>query len=287
MSENKVNKCPVCGETMSLFLPYCPKCSFEVHILPDNTPVNIRKIEEERVRVAKKAYDHQVCIDSDNKKLTEINKKLNEDKSNLINDMGVLEDRIVSMEGAMTEKEKKISDLNNQTGKINKELKDVNKKLKDKEEAYNSLKKDFEIKKSEFAKKEEEYKKAMNLLANDSKKNEKTVEKKNSTCNHPPKTGKEIGKVTFILGGRSESVPIFGGPYQVTAPQWTNIKGVLFEINGDKGIYRILDLKGCICDRHGKMIPTQGATTRNNEVFKVGDLTIRFTLPEIDFEDLY
>ena len=46
-------QCPVCGETMSAYTPYCPSCSFDIHILPNEAPHAVQEMENQRVRYAK------------------------------------------------------------------------------------------------------------------------------------------------------------------------------------------------------------------------------------------
>lgn len=49
-------QCPVCGETLSAYTNFCPSCSFEIHILPNDIPNALREMEEQRVRYAKNTY---------------------------------------------------------------------------------------------------------------------------------------------------------------------------------------------------------------------------------------
>ena len=46
-------QCPVCGETLSAYTNFCPSCSFEIHIFPNEIPNALREMEEQRDRYAK------------------------------------------------------------------------------------------------------------------------------------------------------------------------------------------------------------------------------------------
>ena len=277
MNKEKNSKCPVCGEPMNLFVPFCPRCSFEVHNLPDGTPENIRKMEEERVRVAKNAYAQHAAAANENASLADSNKRLTEEISRLDKEKKELQNRTVHIKDLAAKNDKEIAVLTIPASEVKKELDDAKKKITEMSDKLNSLEEKVELRKSGLAKKEEEYKNPTKPLTEE--RPEKTRDKK--------RTGQVIGTVTFNLAGQIEAIPIYSGLNRVSAPQWANISGDLFDIDGENGIYRLHDLKGCICDRHGKQIPPQGATTRNNEVFMVDNMTIRFTLPEIDLDYLY
>ena len=99
--------------------------------------------------------------------------------------------------------------------------------------------------------------------------------------------GVVIGNVLFNFNGRTETKELYKGVCRVKAPSWANISGDLFEINGDNGVYCVWDLNGNMRDRHGRIVPPQGVTTRNDDVFTIGALTIKFSLPEIDYDSLF
>lgn len=47
-------QCPVCGENMMANASFCPSCSFEIHILPDAAPRQVKELEEMRIENAKR-----------------------------------------------------------------------------------------------------------------------------------------------------------------------------------------------------------------------------------------
>ena len=55
MASNSIT-CPVCGSVMNSYVELCPKCAYEIHLLPDNAPKAIEEMEEHRAQLAKDAY---------------------------------------------------------------------------------------------------------------------------------------------------------------------------------------------------------------------------------------
>ncbi len=50
---NDTIQCPVCGEKLSEYTAFCPSCSFEIHVLPNEVPQAVLEMENQRVRYAK------------------------------------------------------------------------------------------------------------------------------------------------------------------------------------------------------------------------------------------
>ena len=96
----------------------------------------------------------------------------------------------------------------------------------------------------------------------------------------PPIPNKKvIGQALFTQGGRSETVDLYEGGCKVTAPAWTNIRGELFEIKCDNGMYFLRDLSDSMYNRHERKI-SQLVTVGKKDAFRIGELIIKLSFPK-------
>ena len=77
MASNSIT-CPVCGTVMDSYVELCPKCAYEIHLLPDNAPKAIAEMEEHRAQMAKEAYQR---LHEAEERLTKENAQLSQDLS--------------------------------------------------------------------------------------------------------------------------------------------------------------------------------------------------------------
>lgn len=288
--------CPICNKELQLTDTYCPECGFEMHIYPKPISSELKNYEEERVN---KYKEQKIQKEKELKKQKEDYGKVSSQLSKACDTLKEQEEKLKTAEAKRKtdrqeidrlndelEKERKsnytvgiehskqISELQRQLTTTIHEREKVKRQLNDEQNAHIRTKQQVKQLKEDIER----------ISANGSQ-HEQPTETKST-----PQTSINniiIGKVSFSSGGRTEAIDLFKGLCGVTAPSWTNISGKLFEIDGDNGIYRLRDLKGIMCDRHGKSVSPQGVTTRNNDIFTIGSLTIKFSLPEIDFENLY
>lgn len=116
-------QCPVCGEQLSAYTNFCPSCSFEIHILPNDIPNALREMEEQRVRYAKNTY---LGMKSEITRLqTEVEQKATE----ILNAKALYEERIASLEGQcrdtneqLNRKQEEVAVLNQQNKKLQEEV---------------------------------------------------------------------------------------------------------------------------------------------------------------------
>jgi len=249
--------CHICGTKLENGV--CAICGWTQIIFPSEVPTEIIEFNKQREKVAQNLHK-EVC------ELKDTLKKLEKTSEEVSEYQQSLKKANAEAQTAKQEKERYKSDKES-----------AEKKLKDEQTAHNRSKQQVK----------ELQEKIERLSIEKTPVSQPSV---HPQIKQPAQTITQrtvIGKVIFTSGGRTESVELYSGLCRVTAPQWTNMGGELFEINGSNGLYRLFDIKGNICDRHGKPIPPQGTTTRNNDVFTSGNVTIRFTLPEIDYDSLY
>ena len=288
-------KCKVCDHPFPLTETFCPECGFERHVFPALISKEVEEYEKKRVEEYKgrweQTQEQNKEIEKLNSDLQTANDKSVADKQELKKLRTNLEEATHQASAIVKEKERQLLE----SSKKNEELKRQISQLESATKVVEAQRKDLVEKLTKandsLSKEIEDHKKTKTVL--EELKSHKTTtiidpERPQPQQATQPNTQRTvIGKVMFTSGGRTESVELYSGLCRVTAPQWTNMRGELFEINGSNGLYRLFDIKGNICDRHGKPIPPQGTTTRNNDVFTSGNVTIRFTLPEIDYDSLY
>lgn len=85
-------QCPVCGEELSAYTNFCPSCSFEIHILPNDIPNALREMEEQRVRYAKNTY---LGMKSE---ITRLQAEIEQKSTEILNTKASYEERIVALE---------------------------------------------------------------------------------------------------------------------------------------------------------------------------------------------
>lgn len=246
--------CHVCGTKLENGV--CTICGWTQIIFPSEVPTEIIEFNKQREKVAQNLHK-EVCDTLE--KLKKTSEEVSEYQRSL-------KKANAEAQRAKQEKERYKSDKES-----------AEKKLKDEQTAHNITKQQVK----------ELQEKIERLSITSPPVCQPSTSPKPKQPTQPNTQRTVIGKVMFTSGGRTESVELYSGLCRVTAPKWTNIAGELFEINGSNGLYRLFDIKGNMCDRHGKPVPLQGTTTRNNDVFTCGNVTIRFTLPEIDYDSIY
>ncbi|MBQ8438019.1 MAG: hypothetical protein IJX21_04630 [Alistipes sp.] len=269
-------KCKVCDHPFLLTETFCPTCGFERHVLPAQVSKEVEEYEKKRVEKYKGRWEQEQKKEEEIKKL---NSAVQTAKDKSVVDKQELEKLRTNLEevthqtsAIVKEKERELSHLQEEYAATKAAKESMEKQLRHEQNTHNRTK--------QLVKELQEKIERLSIV-----KQPTTIDKPKQTQPSTPRT--VIGKVLFTSGGRTESVELYSGLCRVTAPLWANIEGELFEINGSRGMYRLLDLKGNMCDHHGRHIPPQGTTTRNNDVFTSGNITIRLMLPEIDLDSLY
>lgn len=269
-------KCKVCNHPFPLTETFCPECGFERHVFPAPVSKEVEEYEKKRVEEYKGRWEQ---AQEQREEIEKLNSDLQTAKDKSVVDKQELEKLRINLEEAthqtnaiVKEREIELTHLQKEYTTTKAAKASIEKQLQAELDAHFRTKQQVKelqekIKHLSIISQQPEYPKHKQPQPN----TQKTV----------------IGKVMFSSEGRTESIELYSGTCRVAAPQWTNISGDLFEINGSNGLYRLFDIKGNMCDRHGKPVPSQGATTRNNDIFTSGNVTIRFTLPEIDYDSLY
>ena len=122
-------QCPVCGEQLSAYTNFCPSCSFEIHILPNDIPNALREMEEQRVRYAKNTY---LSMKSEIARLqTDVEQKTTE----IINAKASYEGRITTLEGSIATLEGQYRETNEQLSRKLEEVAVLNQQNKELQEA--------------------------------------------------------------------------------------------------------------------------------------------------------
>lgn len=115
-------QCPVCGEKMTSYMSFCPSCSFEIHILPDDIPQALLEMEEQRVRYAKNSLLRmkdeiaRLAKESDQK-----SQELKNVSTPLEEKISVLENQANQMRKQLDQKQEEIGVLNQQNKKLKEE----------------------------------------------------------------------------------------------------------------------------------------------------------------------
>ena len=116
-------QCPVCGETLSAYTNFCPSCSFEIHILPNEIPNALREMEEQRVRYAKNTY---LGMKSE---ISRLQAKVEQKSTEILNSTALYEERIASLEGQcraaneqLNRKQEEVAVLNQQNKKLQEDI---------------------------------------------------------------------------------------------------------------------------------------------------------------------
>lgn len=275
-------KCKICNHPLPLTETFCPECGFERHIYPES----LKRYEEERIEAYKKVWEeHKQGLE-----------KLKKNYEVEVSKNKTLEDNLKEEKAKNTGAEQEKERYRDQADKATKELESLKKKNQSLNADVQSLMSQNQSLKTErerayesLSKEREEHRITKNALSVEKNAHNRTKELLKEATGRPinQNPGLVIGKVVFNFNGRTETKELYKGLCRVKAPSWTNVSGDLFEINGDRGVYCIRDLNGNMRDRRGRTVPSQGLTTRNNDVFTIGGLTIKFSLPEIDYDSLY
>ena len=116
-------QCPVCGEQLSAYTNFCPSCSFEIHILPNDIPNALREMEEQRVRYAKNTY---LGMKSE---ITRLQAEVEQKSTEILNAKAPYEERIASLEGKcrdtneqLNRKQEEMAVLHQQNKKLQEEV---------------------------------------------------------------------------------------------------------------------------------------------------------------------
>lgn len=116
-------QCPVCGEQLSAYTNFCPSCSFEIHILPNDIPNALREMEEQRVRYARNTY---LGMKSE---ITRLQTEVEQKSTEILNAKAPYEERIANLEGQcraaneqLNRKQEEMAVLNQQNKKLQEEV---------------------------------------------------------------------------------------------------------------------------------------------------------------------
>ena len=259
---------------------------------------------------AKAAADKEMQskLDEANEALEDEKKAHNKTKTALKNEKKAHEETESDLEKEKTDHEETRSNLAKEQTAHNKTKAALKKEKTDHEETMSDLEDEktaHERTKSNLAKEqtahnrtkdalkyeEAAHKETKSDLANEQEAHKQTkkalddLKKNPQTPPHPVQTPppgpdkKVIGKVLFTQAGRSEAVDLYEGGCRVTAPAWTNVKGELFEIKCDNGMYFLRDLSGRMYNRHERKISPL-VTVSNKDAFRIGELIIRLSFPK-------
>ena len=307
--------CPVCNTPIKLQTDFCPKCGFQRHIFPDGVSKEVQAEENLRIEKAHEFYELYVAAKSAADNADKVQSKLDEAKKALATEQTehnktktALKDEKATHEKTESalEDEKVVHNKTKTALKNEKAAHDVTKSdlateqtahnrtktaLKNEKAAHEETKSDLEDEKvahnrTKTALKNEKaaHEETKSDLANEQEAHKQTKKalddlKKNPQTPPHPVPKKVIGKALFTQGGRSETVDLYEGGCRVTAPAWTNVKGELFEIICDKGMYFLRDLSGSMYTRHEREISSL-VTVRNKDAFRIGELIIRLSFPK-------
>ena len=287
-------KCPVCKTPIGLQTRFCPTCKFERHIFPDGVSKEVQAEENLRIEKAHEFYELYVAAKSaaDNAKAAadnEMQSKLDEANEALAKEQTAhkktesdLEDALKKEQEAHERTKSNLEDAHKRT-KSN-----LEEALKKEQEAHERTKSNLE---DALKDEEEAHNRTKTALKNEQDAHERTkkalddLKKNPQTPPHPVQTPppgpnkKVIGKALFTQAGRSEAVDLYEGGCKVTAPAWTNIRGELFEIKCDNGMYFLRDLSGRMYNRHERKISPL-VTVSNKDAFRIGELIIRLSFPK-------
>jgi hypothetical protein len=257
-------RCDVCEGLVDLDDTICKKCGFDNHIIPDDASPEIQEIERKRIEAAKKVAEALA------KEQTAHNKT----KTALENEKTAHEETKSDLAIEQTEHNKTKAALKKEQTAHEETKSD----LATEQTAHNRTKTAL---KNEKAAHEE----TKSNLANEKDAHMQTKKKLDDAIKNPPTpprpvpNKKVIGKALFTQGGRSEAVDLYEGGCRVTAPAWTNVKGELFEIICDNGMYFLRDLSGSMYNRHEREISSL-VTVRNKDAFRIGELIIKLSFPK-------
>ena len=116
-------QCPVCGETMSAYTPYCPSCSFEIHILPNEAPHAVQEMENQRVRYAKNTLLRMKDeISRLNSEIEHKEEEMNSIKTPLEERISTLEDQKRKITEQLNRKQEEVAVLNQQNKKLQEDV---------------------------------------------------------------------------------------------------------------------------------------------------------------------
>lgn len=263
--------CPVCNTSIELQTRFCPTCGFERHILPNGVSGEVQADENERIAKAKEFYESAKSAIDKAKTATdkEMQSKLDEANEALAKEQTAhkrTQDALKDEKAAHEETESNLA--TEQTA--HKRTKDA---LKNEQVAHEETK-------SDLANEKEAHKQTKKAL-DDLKKNPQTPPHPVPTpipTPTPRPNKKVIGKALFTQAGRSEAVDLYEGGCRVAPPAWTNVKGELFEIRCENGMYFLSDLSGSMYNRHERKISSL-VTVRNKDAFRIGELIIKLSFP--------
>ena len=116
-------QCPVCGETMSAYTPYCPSCSFDIHILPNEAPHAVQEMENQRVRYAKNTLLRMKDeISRLNSEIEHKEEEMNSIKTPLEERISTLEDQKRKITEQLNRKQEEVAVLNQQNKKLQEDV---------------------------------------------------------------------------------------------------------------------------------------------------------------------
>lgn len=131
-SRNKVAsgniQCPVCGEKMSSYMSFCPSCSFEIHILPDEIPQALKEMEEQRVRYARNSLLRM------KDEITRLAHESEQKSQELKSTTAPLEEKISALESQANQMKEQLDRKQEEIGVLNQQ----NKKLKEENAAVSA-----------------------------------------------------------------------------------------------------------------------------------------------------
>ena len=270
-------KCPVCEKTsMNLQTDFCPTCGFQRRIFPDGVSGEVQAQENERIAKAKEFYKLYEAAKSAADNADKVQSKLDEANQNLQTKQSELEtanQQLQTKQSAL--------DAANQQLLANAA---ANQQLQAKQLELDAAKRQLQAKHNEWQKVKEANLKLETALEQTKKKLDDAI-KNTPTTPRPVQTQipgpdkKVIGKALFTQAGRSEAVDLYEGGCKVTAPAWTNIRGELFEIKCDNGMYFLRDLSGRMYNRHERKISPL-VTVSTKDAFRIGELIIRLSFPK-------
>lgn len=278
-------KCKICGEGVNLSDSFCPQCGFEHHILPEPISVEVKMYEENRIEVCKKVWEER----NQGLKLRKTYDEVLSEKNTLEQELEKARKKIQSTEEEKERYKVQIDKAQKELASVKKEKQGLVDKVQNLTSQNESLISERDRANFSLSREREEHRITKNALNVEKNAHNRTKELLKEAKKKPIEQNPDvvIGNVSFNFNGRTETKELYKGVCRVKAPTWANISGDLFEINGDKGVYCMRDLNGNMCDRRGRLVPPQGVTTRNNDMFTIGGLTIKFTLPEIDYDSLF
>lgn len=308
-------KCPICNEEYQLTDAFCPKCGFEIHIIPTGVSGAVKDFEKTRVERYKETWKSLNNCNASAKKLEIENGKIKcelNDKEqklkNLANQYEKLDSQLKIVEKErnqlqiqIKEKQADISAHDSSIQKLRAQNRDyleqiaqLKKEIKEGKNQYDDLFNEMSSAQLEI----DRLKSQLRSMAEDKERLESDLKKQENQPSSSNPTdfastinqnrGEQKGEVVFTDGYHTVKQAIYSGNNEYKTPQslHTNHSGDLFAIVENNDEFTIYDLCGSLKKANGRFVKGKGEQLSNGDAFSVDSMQIRVDLPEIDINEI-